>query len=151
MPAVMLIYHSLKLTWRAIGPYCKYTTYSDDAGGGPSNDRRQRNVHQKLGEVQACGFRSMRANRQTDIVITVFIRLEEAKYRSCITTTKFLLSYFRHSTWLQSNPVQSNEMSRAQVESSLPASYNQVHIQIGTLPELNVCLRLYAYFILAQL
>ena len=34
-----------------------------------------------------------------------------------------------------SNPIQSNEVSRAQVESSLPASFNQVHIQIGTLPE----------------
>jgi len=32
-------------------------------------------------------------------------------------------------------PIESNEISWAQVESSLPASYNQVHIQIGTLTE----------------
>ena len=38
-------------------------------------------------------------------------------------------------TRVQDNPIQYNQVSRAQVESSLPASCNQVRIQIGTLPE----------------
>jgi len=43
--------------------------------------------------------------------------------------------FYRKHMFILYNPIQSNEISRAQVQSSLPASCNQVHIQIGTLPE----------------
>jgi len=64
-------------TWRHPQNW-QYITYCNATRGGPSHKQHA----QKFGKVWSCGFRVMRADRQTDILITVLRNSHPSQGRS---------------------------------------------------------------------